>query len=164
MGEEIARKPGKLIGEEEATIDDKGRVLVSKKKRDRLGEGFVLTQGPFGCLEAFPADIWDELTDDILKYDRLNEGRREVARLYIAPAVDELKFDAQGRCVIPQKLREAARIESKLVLIGCGDFVEIWAKEEYQRYLDDPKHYNGSRRLAFNEAYGRMRGVGEVSV
>ena len=30
-----------LIGTEEATIDEKGRLLVSKKKRERLGEPFV---------------------------------------------------------------------------------------------------------------------------
>ena len=64
-----------LIGREEATIDDKGRILVSKKKRDRLGENFVIALGTCGCLVAYPEASWQKFVDGILSYDPINMGR-----------------------------------------------------------------------------------------
>ncbi len=46
--------PRPLLGTEEAVLDDKGRVLVSKKKRERLGETFTLILGKVGCLMMVP--------------------------------------------------------------------------------------------------------------
>ena len=50
MSAETGSKPKLLLGQEEATIDDKGRVLVAKNKRDRLGSDFVMRLGDNGCI------------------------------------------------------------------------------------------------------------------
>ena len=47
-----------LIGTDEDTIDDKGRLLVSKKKRERLGEDFVMALGATGCVVVYPELVW----------------------------------------------------------------------------------------------------------
>ena len=47
-----------IVGWEETTIDDKGRILVGKKKREKLGEDFVIAVGTCGCLVAYPAEVF----------------------------------------------------------------------------------------------------------
>jgi MraZ protein len=37
--------------------------------------------------------------------------------------------DAQGRIIIPQALLDHAGISKDAVVVGCDDYVEIWAAE-----------------------------------
>lgn len=147
-----------LIGTEEATIDDKGRILVSKKKRERLGDEFAIAFGARGCLAAYPKGIWDRMLEEILQYDSINAGREQYTRLLLGQAEDDLKYDAQGRVVVPQKMREAAKLKDKVVLLGCLDRVEIWAREEYDLFQQDPDSYGRQRREAIAKAYNEMVG------
>lgn len=147
-----------LTGTDEATVDDKGRILVGKKKRERLGEPFALALGPSGCLEAYPEWVWRRKLEDMLQHDTTNLGREQYTRLILGSADDEQKFDAQGRFVVPQKLREMAKLVDKVLLVGCGDRLEIWAKSEYEEHLRKPEEYGRERRDAIQRAQERMVG------
>ncbi len=147
-----------LIGTDEATIDDKGRILVGKKKRERLGDPFTLAFGDIGCLVAYPEARWQAMVDEIMRYDAINQGRQQYTRLTLGLAEDDLKFDAQGRFVVPQKLKDLARLSEKVMLVGCGDRVEIWAREEWERYTEYPDTYGQHRREAIAKAYNHMVG------
>jgi MraZ protein len=149
-----------LLGTDEATIDEKGRILFSKKKRERLGEHFTIALGSVGCLVAYPKSVWNSLVRNILSHDAINQGREHYTRLVLGLADDELKFDAQGRVVVPQKLRDLSQIKEKgqVLLVGCGDRVEIWSKDEYDKYQEYPDTYGQKRREALERAYRQMVG------
>ena len=152
-----------LIGTDEAIIDSKGRILVSKKKRDRLGEPFAMALGNLGCLVAYPEAVWRRMFDEIMQYSYINQGRQQYTRLVLGLADDELKFDAQGRVVVPQKLRDLAKLEKEVLIIGCGDRAEIWAKEEWDEFNRNPNDYAQHRRDAIEAAYLQMTGHRQVS-
>lgn len=150
-----------LIGTEEATVDDKGRILFSKKKRERLGESFTIAFGAAGCLVAYPKLIWDGKLEEIFGDESAHsQGRDQYTRLFLGLADDELKFDGQGRVVLPQKMRDIARLKEKdkVLLVGCGDRVEIWAVGEWDKYNEDPSGYGVNRRAAIESAYNLMVG------
>jgi MraZ protein len=149
-------KPKLLLGTDEATIDDKGRILISKKKRDRLGETFTMALGTVGCLVAYPEDRWEQMVEQILSFDSINQGREQYTRLVLGLADDDLKFDQQGRVVIPQKLRDLARLKDKVMLVGCGDRLEIWSRSEWEQYNEYPDTYGQKRREAIEKAYQQM--------
>ena len=148
-----------LIGTEEATIDDKGRILVSTKKRERLGNGFAIVFGTRGCLAAYPQGIWERMLEEILQYDSINAGREQYTRLLLGTAEDDMKFDAQKRFVVPQKMRDAAKLTKNVLLVGCLDRVEIWAREEYELFQKDPETYGRQRHEAIAKAYNEMVGL-----
>lgn len=152
-----------LIGTDEATIDAKGRILVSKKKRDRLGEPFAMALGNLGCLVAYPEVVWRRMFDEIMQYSYINQGRQQYTRLILGLADDELKFDVQGRVVVPQKLRDLARLDKEVLIIGCGDRAEIWAKEEWEQFNRNPDGYAQQRKEAIEKAYQQMTGVVQIS-
>lgn len=145
-----------LLGTDEATIDEKGRILVGKKKRERLGDGFVIALGDVGCLVAYPLPVWEQMVAAVLEKDRLNQGTQQYTRLVFGLADDDLRFDAQGRVVVPQKLRDLAGLKDKVLLIGALDRLEIWAKSEYEKYQKNPDTYGEARRKAIADAYDRM--------
>jgi MraZ protein len=48
----------------------------------------------------------------------------------IAPA-KECPFNAQGRIQIPQSLREHARLDKDVVVIGMFEKIEIWSQQAH---------------------------------
>jgi MraZ protein len=155
--EVLGSKTKPLLGTDEATIDAKGRILISKKKRDRLGDGFAICIGENGCLNAFPAPRWEQIISEIDSHDPINHGRRQYTRLVLGTADDELNFDDQGRVVVPQKLRAMAKLNKEVVIVGCGDRLEIWAREEYDEFLKYPDTYGAERRESIEKAYREMK-------
>lgn len=149
-----------LIGTDEATVDDKGRILIAKKKRDRMGEPFVMAMGDTGCLNAYPMSTWQGIIAEISKSPSINQGRQQYTRLTLGLAEDDLRFDKQGRVVVPQKLREAAGLKDRVVIVGALDRLEIWAKEDWDEYEKDPDSFGTARREAVGKAYRQMVGEG----
>ncbi len=152
------RRP--LLGTEEATLDEKGRVLVGKKKRERLGASFTLVLGKVGCLMMVPDWAIDKVMADLDHFDILNPAREDYTRLVLGTAEEDISFDSQGRFVIPLKLRQAAdlRDKDKLMLIGCGDRVEVWSQKLWAEYEKFPNDFGGPRRKSIDAAYSRMTG------
>lgn len=149
-----------LIGTDEATIDDKGRLLVSKKKRERLGEDFVMALGATGCVVVYPELVWDKMVAEILENPSTNQGRQRFTRLMVGSAEDDMRFDRQGRVVVPQKLRESAKLVSDVLVIGCLDRLEIWAADEWATYQADTEAYAFDRQQAVDRAHRQMTGGG----
>lgn len=147
-----------LTGTDEATIDDKGRIIVGKKKRERLGETFVLSIGQTGCLDAYPKPIWDRVVADIFSHESLNAGTQDYARFMLADAEEDMKFDQQGRFVVPQRMRAVANLKDKVLLLGVGLKMEIWSKQEYETFRTHPETYGLERRQSIDKAYRQMKG------
>ncbi len=89
--------------------------------------------------------------------DPTSPGRQTFTRLVLGTADDEFDFDEQGRVVVPQKLRAMANLEKEVILIGCGDRLEIWAKEEYAKFLEYGDSYQQERKEAIREARREMK-------
>ena len=123
----------RFAGSEEHALDDKGRLIVPARFRDRLGDRFVLTIGPPDpCLALYPTVTWVEvcrrLESPPHKEDR--EKYRSFLR-YIFAHTEEVSCDNQGRVVIPARLRGYAGVEKKVVSVGMLTRIEIWAEERY---------------------------------
>jgi MraZ protein len=106
-------------------LDEKGRVFLPAKFRDRLAEGLVVTQGQENCLVVWPTDVFAEEAERAAARPMTNRAARRYARVLFAGG-DEGKPDKQGRIVIPAHLREYASLERDVVVIGVRDRLEIW--------------------------------------
>ncbi|MBX3110440.1 MAG: hypothetical protein KF857_00400 [Fimbriimonadaceae bacterium] len=147
----------KLIGEEESAVDEKGRVAISKKQRDRLGPNFVMTTSEYGCLAAYPEESWQAKVQELSEVPVGDPYRVDYAMLFLGPAEDMMNCDKQGRVVIPKHLRTMANIKSRVVVIGVGDRYLIWDKEEYETYKSDREGYNRETRDQVLACYNAMR-------
>ena len=146
-----------LVGTDEATIDNRGRILLGKKKRERLGDSFAMAIGEVGCICAYPEACWRERITEINSYPPNNQGRQKYSRIFLGDSDDDLNCDPQGRVVIPRKLQEIGKLKEKVLLVGCGDRLEIWDPEEYAAYLASPDDYGKERRVSRELAYKEMK-------
>ncbi len=81
-----------------------------------------------------------------------NRNARAFVRIFYAGAT-ACSLDSQGRVLIPQTLREHAKIEKEVMIIGVGTRVEVWAKDEWNRY-NDPEN------ISYDEIAEHMADLG----
>ena len=118
-----------MTGQYAHNIDAKGRLFMPAKLREELGETFHVTIGPDHCLTIYPNETWD---DFMAKFREMPYSMGKSLRVLSANAVD-CEPDAQGRILIPAKLREYAGLQKEVVVIGSFDRAEIWNAERWAR-------------------------------
>jgi MraZ protein len=117
-------------------LDDKGRLFLPAKFRDRLSEGLVVTQGQENCLVVWPSDVFAEEADRAAARPMTNRAARRYARVLFAGG-DEGTPDKQGRIGIPAHLRDYAGLERDVVVIGVRDRLEIWNPDRWREFQED---------------------------
>lgn len=125
-----------FYGEYQHSVDQKGRVIVPARFRDGLGEKFILTKGLDNCLFLYSTEEWLNLETKIKALPFTNKDVRAFARFFFAGA-SECGLDKQGRILIPQNLREHAKLDKDIYVIGVSTRVEIWDKLRWEEYLSE---------------------------
>jgi MraZ protein len=124
----------RFTGSVEHALDDKGRLIVPARFRERLGAGFVITIAqPDPCLALYPSVTWSELCMRLESAPRKDDRFRRLVR-HLFANTEEVACDAQGRLVIPGALRAYAGIQREVVSIGSLTRVEVWAKERLGKH------------------------------
>ena len=122
----------RFAGSEQHALDHKGRLIVPARFRERLGSPFVLTiTPPDPCLALYPMPTWVEFCGRLEAVPVRDERYRRYVR-YLFAHSEESESDAQGRVVVPSRLRSYAGIERNVVSVGLLTRIEIWAKERYE--------------------------------
>jgi MraZ protein len=120
-----------LVGTYPRSVDAKGRLLLpSELVRDLDAtdrQGYYLAPGD-GCISLYQRSTFSGLTRAMSQptpfaHPRFN--RAFFGRAAYRPC------DAMGRILLPEGLRAEAGIGGEAVLVGCGEYLEIWAKDRH---------------------------------
>jgi MraZ protein len=124
-----------LTGEFNNTLDDKGRVSIPSRLREKLQENvLILTKGIDDCVWLLPPEKWEKVSSTLIKNTSLSlKKASQVQHHFIVPA-QEAEIDKSGRVAIPQSLREYAGLTKDCVILGSGESLEIWDTRRYQAY------------------------------
>jgi len=146
-----------FYGEYPLSLDSKFRVTVPKRVQDELGRDEAgalicfLTRGQDQCLYLFSESGFQRALDglDIAAFN--GENQRAAQRVFFANT-SRVELDAQGRVLIPEKLRAHLGADKDVVIVAVGDHAELWAKGVWDRYhaqhepiLDSVDQVLGSR-------------------
>ena len=115
------------------TIDNKGRIIIPARFRDIIranGGDSVLVSRMDNCLVGYSIDEWRKLESKILSMAEKSENIRRFRRVFIGGA-SECNYDKQDRILIPQALREYAKLEKDIVMVGVLDHFEIWSRAKW---------------------------------
>lgn len=123
-----------LMGQYDYAIDAKGRLNFPAKFREQMGETFIVAKWLDHCLAAFPMEQFERIADRIDEKGVVKG--RDVRRKLYSSAV-EVTPDKQGRIQLPVKLREYARIDHDVTIVGNRDFAEIWDTAAWNASQDE---------------------------
>jgi MraZ protein len=121
------------------TVDDKGRVVMPTRHRDRLRElsagRVVVTVDRDQCLLIYPLPEWEQIERKLMALPSLQPAARHLQRLMVGHATD-LEIDAHGRLLLPAELREFACLDRHAMLIGQGARFELWDEARWNEKRD----------------------------
>lgn len=124
-----------LIGEYIHTLDPKKRLALPSKFRKELGKKVVITRGLDNCLFVYPMKAWQKMSEKIAKLPMGQADTRGFGRFMLAGAV-ESDIDAIGRILVPDFLKEFAKLGTQVAVIGVHERVELWDEKSWGEYKD----------------------------
>ena len=141
-----------LIGEYEHSLDVKGRLIMPAKLRQDIGETFIITKGLDGCLFVFSQNEWNNFEEKLKSLPLSDKNARNFVRFFLSGAT-ECEIDKQGRFLIAGKLREVAKLDKDVTIIGAGTRIEIWDKAKWEEH-------NSEENLSIEEIEQNMEDLG----
>jgi len=122
-----------LIGEYKHTLDPKRRLSLPSKWRKELGKKLVITRGLDNCLFIYPLKEWKVITDKVSQLPLGQADTRSFNRFFLSGAV-EAEVDSVGRILVPDFLKDFGSLDTKVVLAGIHDRIEIWDENRWETY------------------------------
>jgi MraZ protein len=121
------------------TLDDKGRLALPARYRDRLlsenqGQLICTIDLHDPCLLLFPLAEWEEIEEKLQSLSSLNPQERRLQRILLGNAT-ECDMDKSGRILLPAFLRQHAGLGKNIRLVGQLNKFEIWDEAAWQERL-----------------------------
>ncbi|MCB0280205.1 MAG: division/cell wall cluster transcriptional repressor MraZ [Calditrichaeota bacterium] len=127
-----------FIGQFEYSLDDKNRVNIPAKFRKMLDvaseSSLILTLGVEKCISVYPASHWQDEIKRLNNLDLTISENRRYMRALAANAFDSA-IDKQGRIIIPNHLKDYAKLKKDVLIVGMFEKIEIWDKIEYDSVM-----------------------------
>ena len=120
-----------FTGEHYHILDSKGRLAMPSKLREELGESFIIAPAiRDNCIKVYSMAEWEIFLKPILETPRKTS---EATLRYLHRNAAQVTPDSQGRILLTPGLVDHANIKKDAVIVGCGSYIEIWSKEEYEK-------------------------------
>lgn len=125
-----------FYGRFEHKIDPKGRIQLPIELRfadeDKVYNKFILVRGIGGCLALFVKDDFQRYAEAVELSELGKKGTVEFVRQFYS-RVHFVELDNQSRILVPRLLKEEAGLKETALILGAGDWIEIWDKERYEK-------------------------------
>ena len=122
-----------LIGQYTHDLDPKKRLTLPAKWRKDLGKKVIVTTGLDNALFVYTEKEWEIIASKLSSMSFGNQDSRSFNRFMLANAFD-MDIDASGRILIPENLKNFAKLTGKVVLVGMYSRLEIWNENEWKKY------------------------------
>ena len=119
-----------LQGQYKHTVDSKNRMFVPAKFREELGETFVIAKSASEkCIRMMTSFEWEKY---LSPFKELHPFEAERWLVRFNKTACQVSPDSQGRIVLTPDLMKYAGITKNAVIVGGGDFAEIWSEERHE--------------------------------
>jgi MraZ protein len=139
-------------GNAPARIDDKGRLKVPNAFRalleSKYGRELFLTSLTGEYVRIYPMPVWLEIEQKLGAMPSTHPARlRFLDRVNYFGQTAEL--DAQGRVIIPLRLRDAATMSGDVDVLGQVHYLDVWNHDRFLTKLQrDPYTDEDARALS----------------
>ena len=127
-------------GNHPTRVDEKGRLKVPADFKRLVDEGygpkFYITSRDGERAELYPLKVWQEIEAKLEAMGSMNPAKRKFLDTtgYFG---QEVEMDGQGRVLLPQVLREAAKlIEEDVVVLGRMNYLEVANRPKFAAKLE----------------------------
>ncbi|MFW6159622.1 MAG: division/cell wall cluster transcriptional repressor MraZ [Acidobacteriota bacterium] len=122
-----------LIGSFTARLDKSGRIKIPEKFRLAIEENFgkevFITSLNDQSIQIYPLSVWLNLTN--ITGEGFLHLKPEIKRflLRVNHMGTHYEIDSKGRILISQHLRDKARLDGEVEVLGLHNYIEVWNPE-----------------------------------
>jgi MraZ protein len=140
-----------FMGQYQHSLDNKGRLTVPVRYREMLENGAYITQGFDRNLMVWTVSAFEKISLRVAGESITDPTIRLLQRLIFSSG-EQVEVDTAGRILIPQFLRQVARLDSTAIVVGVGTYFEIWSPEAWAEQLAmlQDAEANAQRFVAFD--------------
>lgn len=122
-----------FFGRYEHSLDSKGRLTLPSEYAGDLAAGVVLTRGMENCVYLFPRAEFERISGRLSTLSLTDSRVRKLKRWLFSNA-QMTEPDRQRRVIVPQRLREIAKISDKVLVAGMDSYIELWQPEAWDEH------------------------------
>ncbi len=126
-------------GNHPTRVDEKGRLkLPAEFKRhieEKYGTKFYITSRDGRTAEVYPIEEWEKIEQKLAAIPSFNPAKKKfMDRVnYYGQATE---MDAQGRVLVPQILRETAKVTGDVVVFGMMTYLEVTNHDAFRQNME----------------------------
>ena len=126
-------------GNHPTRVDEKGRLKIPAEfKRlvdERYGTQFYITSKDGHSAEIYPLPEWQKIEEKLALIPSMNAAKKRfLDRVNYYGQMSEI--DAQGRVLLPQILRETAKLAGDVVVFGNQTYLEVENHDEFKQRME----------------------------
>ena len=131
-----------FYGEYLHSLDRKNRVIIPSRFRETIREMCIeklyITRGLDECLFVFPESEWKAQESKFKAMSFTKKEVRKFKRLFFSGATQAVP-DKQWRILIPDYLKDYAKLSKNIMIVGVSNRIEIWDKNKWDEFYKSSK-------------------------
>jgi len=126
-------------GNHPARVDEKGRLKIPAAYKSRVdevyGNDFYITSTDGKRAQLYPLKEWEKKEEQLAKMP--NSHPAKIKFLDVTSYYGQVaKMDEQGRLLLPQILRESAKVMGDVVVLGKMGILEVVNHDDFKSSLE----------------------------
>jgi len=117
-----------FLGKHSSKLDKYNRLSTPSQFREELSNRSYITQGFDRNLQVLTRDSFQEIYRRVVSLNIADPLARILLRLILGTA-HEVHLDKNGHLPIPDELKEFANLHEDVLVVGQGDYFEIWSAD-----------------------------------
>ena len=123
-----------FLGRYRHNLDNKDRLTIPARFREFLADDLFFVQGFDRNVMAMSTPTFEKITSRLADMSITDLDVRLLSRRILGSATLET-IDKNGRVTLPDFLLEEVGLGRELVLVGQGEYFEIWSPEEWTKQI-----------------------------
>jgi MraZ protein len=125
-------------GNHTAKIDEKGRLKLPSAFKQLVDATnvtqFYVTSSDGKSAELWPLPEWERREEKLAKSSEMEDAVRKYLNL-TSYYGQQVEIDNQARLLLPQILRNAARLDGEVAVFGMRTYLEVHNRQEFENNL-----------------------------
>jgi MraZ protein len=121
-----------LLGLYTNILENNQPLVLPAPFREAFSRGLYITPGFDRNLMLLTTRAFEAIYNQITVLNLADPVARLLLRMILG-STHETSISADGKFTIPDALKTFARLEQKVILVGQGDFIEVWSPEAWDQ-------------------------------
>ena len=127
-----------FTSEHECKLDAKGRLVLPSRLKSVLPEAskksIIIRKGFEPNLIIYPLHEFQNIYTRINSLNEFSSEQRKLKRNLFS-SISQVDLDSNGRFLLPKSMISHTGLEKDVILVGMGNFIELWSPDNYKKYL-----------------------------